>query len=386
MSFRSVSGPVELAGRALEDARENRVLIALPPEPGLPFSEIVPDARYVHLDYAVYRKDRELLRRASGSAEELVYFGTEGLSARFPLAVLFAPKEKELCQLMLGWVWDRVEPSGRLLVTGENRAGIKSLKGMIGDAFGPVKGHRSGGHAVIWEAERSPKLSRELSSERAPDLSPELPAELGPELSPKLSAEFAPERRSFRRELEANIAGVRFPFVTYPGVFSQDELDPGTKFLLESLGKPEFRRALDWGCGSGVIGTYLQLLRPEASVDLVDSHAMALRSARETIALNGLDPTRVSASDGFSDVRGTFDLIVTNPPFHAGLKTELSVAERMFRDSGRFLVPGGRLVLVANSFLRYPGVLRESFSEVSVLAETQSYRVFEATNGPAPPD
>src|SRR5262245_21137739 len=39
MSFRSVSGPVELIGRALEESGETRVLIALPPEPGLSFLE-----------------------------------------------------------------------------------------------------------------------------------------------------------------------------------------------------------------------------------------------------------------------------------------------------------------------------------------------------------
>jgi len=272
------------------------------------------------------------------------------MSERFPLAVLFAPKEKELTEYMLRWLWERVELSGRLLVTGENRAGIKSLKGKLEDTVGPVKGHRSGGHAVIWDARRAPEVRT---------------------------------ARSFRHEFEADVAGMKFPVVSYPGVFSHDELDPGTKLLLESLGKPEFRRALDWGCGSGVIGTYLQLLRPESSVDLVDSHAMAFRSTRETLALNGLSPERVTASDGFSDVRGTFDLIVTNPPFHAGLKTELSIAERMIRESGRFLVPGGRLVLVANSFLRYPGVLRESFNEVNVLAENPSYRIFEAKNSPA---
>ena len=98
------------------------------------------------------------------------------------------------------------------------------------------------------------------------------------------------------------------------------------------------------------------------------------------MALNGVAPGRIAASDGYSDVRGTFDLIVTNPPFHAGVKTELSVTERMIRESGRFLMPGGRLVLVANAFLRYPGVLRESFSEVRELAENASYRVFEARN------
>ena len=350
MVFRSNSGPVELIGRAVEEASETKVLIALPPEPGLPelFSDIAPNAEYVHLDYAVYRKDRELLRRAKGRAEELGFFGVEPLADPFELAALFAPKEKELTEYLLGWLRGRVHPRGRVLVAGENRAGIRSVKRILETAFGPVIGHRSGRHSVLWEAERAEDLS-------------------------------AP--RSFRREFEAAVAGMTFRVVSYPGVFSHGELDPGTRFLLETLDRPRFRRVLDWGCGSGVIGTYLQLLRPESSVDLVDSHAMAVRSAEETMTVNGLPPGGVGASDGFSDVRGTFDLIVSNPPFHAGIRTEMSVSERMIRESGRFLLPGGRLVLVANAFLRYADTLRESFKDVRVLAENPSYRVFEATNG-----
>ena len=349
MAIRSASGPVELAVRALGERDESRVLVVLPPEAGLPalWSETVPNARYVHLDYAVYRKDRELLRRASGPVEELVFFGEGDPGKDFGLAVLFAPKEKALTEFMLGWIAERVSASGRVLVGGENRAGIRSVQGILEACVGRVVGHRSARHSVLWEA------LREVDVQSA---------------------------RPFRQEFQADVAGKSFRVVTYPGTFSHRELDPGTQFLLETLDKPRFRRALDWGCGAGVIGTYLQLLHPEAAVDLVDSHAMALLSARETWALQGFAPGRIAPSDGFSDVRGTFDLIVTNPPFHMGVKTQLSVTERMIRESGRFLVPGGRLVLVANVFLPYAGVLRESFSSVRVLAENPSYRVFEGKN------
>ena len=349
MAIRNVSGPVELVTKALGEAGEKRVLVTFPPEPGLPglWSETVPLARYVHFDYGLFRKDRELLHRTSSQVGELSFFGDGEPEDGFSLGVLFAPKEKDLTEYVLGWMAERLAPSGRVLVAGENRTGIRSVKTILETTVGPVTGHRSGRHSVLWQAVRG-------DQERPP--------------------------REFRREFQVEVAGTRLGVVSLPGVFSHGELDPGTKFLLETLDRPWFRRALDWGCGSGVIGAYLQLLRPEAFVDLVDSHAMAIRSARETLVANELAPERVLASDGFSDVRGTFDLIVTNPPFHAGVKTELSVTERMIRESGRYLVAGGRLVLVANAFLRYPGVLRESFTNVRVLAENPSYRVFEAKN------
>lgn len=349
MAVPSVSGPVALASRALEERGGQDILVALPPEPGLPrlWEETLPGARYFYLDYSIYRRDRELIRRARGAAEESLFFGDAAGDA-VSMALLFAPKEKALTEFVLGRLAERVAPSGRVLVAGENRAGIRSVKPIIEATVGPVTGHRSGRHSVIWEATR------------AKDVRP---------------------GREMRRSFDVAVAGMAFRVVSYPGVFSHGELDPGTRFLLETLDRPSFRRALDWGCGAGVVGTYLSMLQPESTVDLVDSHAMALRSSRETLEANGLSAERVSASDGFADVRGTFDLIVTNPPFHAGVKIELSLTERMIQESGRYLVPGGRLVLVANAFLRYPNVLRESFTEVRVLAENPSFRVYEAKNG-----
>lgn len=343
---RTASAPVQLLGRLLEHEAPGDAVVALPPEPGLPllFEEVLPGAQYVHLDYAVYRSDRELQRTIPGSVDPI--FAEEWGAVRpANWAAIFLPKEKALAEWVFAGLAARLLPGARVRVVGENRGGIRSAKPMIEAAVGPVKGSRSGRHAVLWDAVR---------------------------------AEAPSPPRDLRREFEFQAGGEILRAVSYPGVFSHGEFDPGTRLLLESLGRPQYRRALDWGCGAGVIGAYLLRLCPGALVDLVDSHALALRSARETLLANGFPSDRVYASDGFADVRGSFDLIVANPPFHAGIKTRLSVTERMIRDSARYLLPGGRLVLVANTFLRYPAVLRECYRNVRVLAETASFRVFEA--------
>lgn len=345
---RTSSGSAQLLGRLFEHEAPGEAVVALPPEPGLPFlfEETLPRAQYIHLDYAVFRSDRDLLERTPGSMEPI--FALDWESVR-PVgwAVIFLPKEKELAEWVMAGLSARLHPGAQVRVVGENRAGIRSVKPLIEAAVGPVHSNRSGRHAVLWEAVRAAVI---------------------------------PPPRDLRRAFEFEVGGETLRAVSYPGVFSHGEFDPGTRILLEALGRPSFERALDWGCGAGVIGAYLLRLRPEAFVDLVDSHALALRSARETLEANGFPSDRVYATDGFSDVRGTFDLIVANPPFHAGTKTCLSVTERMIRDSTRHLLPGGRLVLVANAFLGYPAVLRECYRNLRVLAETTKFRVFEARN------
>jgi 16S rRNA (guanine1207-N2)-methyltransferase len=339
---------VQLLGRQLEHEAPAEALVALPPEPGLPFlfEATLPRAQYVHLDYAVYRSDRDLLGGVPGGVEPIFALDWESVRPA-SWAVIFLPKEKELAEWVMTGLAARLRPGAQVRVVGENRAGIRSVKPLIEAAVGPVHGNRSGRHAVLWEAVR---------------------------------ADVLPPPRDLRRAFAFEVGGETLRAVSYPGVFSHGEFDPGTRFLLDALGRPPFERALDWGCGAGVIGAYLLRLRPQSFVDLVDSHSLALRSARETLEANGFPSDRVYATDGFTEVRGTFDLIVANPPFHAGTKTRLSVTERMIRDSARHLLPGGRLVLVANTFLGYPAVLRECYRKLRILAETTRFRVFEATN------
>ena len=54
---------------------------------------------------------------------------------------------------------------------------------------------------------------------------------------------------------------------------------------------------------------------PKADVTMTDIHAMAIQSARQTLAENQLEG-QVIASDVFSHIEGKFDLIISNPPFH----------------------------------------------------------------------
>ncbi|MEO2039426.1 MAG: methyltransferase, partial [Martelella sp.] len=59
-------------------------------------------------------------------------------------------------------------------------------------------------------------------------------------------------------------------------------------------------------------------------------------------------------------VRTRYDLIIMNPPFHAGKATELSLGKALIKAACDALKPGGRLLLVANRGLPYEPVLAEN--------------------------
>lgn len=75
-------------------------------------------------------------------------------------------------------------------------------------------------------------------------------------------------------------------------------------------------RVLDLCTGSGCIGIATALCFPEARVELADISPPALQVARHNIERHGLGE-RVTAheSDLFAALTGTYDLIVSNPPY-----------------------------------------------------------------------
>jgi release factor glutamine methyltransferase len=94
---------------------------------------------------------------------------------------------------------------------------------------------------------------------------------------------------------------------------------PETEELVEMLVEkllPPPASVLDLGTGSGAIALALAKAWPGAKVDAVDYSEEALDLARANAASNGLaERVAFTRSDWFSNVRGTYDLIVSNPPY-----------------------------------------------------------------------
>ncbi|WP_127794893.1 class I SAM-dependent methyltransferase [Agromyces sp. LHK192] len=183
--------------------------------------------------------------------------------------------------------------------------------------------------------------------------------------------------------------------VAHGGVFAGAAVDIGTRFLLEHLdaaigaavggaadpGRLGPVTAVDLGCGTGVVAVELARRYPEAVVVATDQSAAAARSAAETAAANGLadriDVHRADALEFATDA--SVDLVVLNPPFHAGAAITTALAERLFAESGRALRPGGRLVAVWNSHLRHRPSLERLVGPTVQVARNPKFTVTVST-------
>ena len=80
------------------------------------------------------------------------------------------------------------------------------------------------------------------------------------------------------RTIRVSALGVEAAFRTDAGVFSRDDLDVGTRVLLESL--PELRgRLLDLGCGWGPVGTLLGMRYPDLAIVMSDVNSRAVEDS-----------------------------------------------------------------------------------------------------------
>ncbi|CAO4179711.1 methyltransferase [Methylorubrum aminovorans] len=124
-------------------------------------------------------------------------------------------------------------------------------------------------------------------------------------------------------------------------------------------GQPAPRRVADIGCGSGAAGILVAKRVPQADVVLVDINPAALRTAGINARLAGVENVHPVHSDMLNDVEGTFDLIVSNPPFmvdaggrayrHGGGPLGAGLSLRVVEAAAERLAPGGSLVLFTGS-------------------------------------
>lgn len=121
------------------------------------------------------------------------------------------------------------------------------------------------------------------------------------------------------RQPIAQITGVRH-FWGHDFRVTRDTLDPRpeTEVLVAEALRQPFERILDLGTGTGCILLSCLAGMPAAvglGVDLSEAALDVARENAETLRLSGR--ARLIPSDWFSQVRGTFDLIVSNPPYIA---------------------------------------------------------------------
>lgn len=291
-----------------------------------------------------------------GMPENSMHFGAEWdatLAQEFDHIIIYQPKAKELLDYLLAATLPVLKQGGKVWLVGDNKSGVKSsmkrLQSPLEDV-GKVDGAK---HCLLY------------SGHKVGDAKP-----------------FVFE--DWVQRWTQTVAGQTFILCSIPGVFGHGKVDKGTELLLTQLETHRFMaevassRMLDFGCGDGIISMWLHQ-RTGAKVTALDDSALALKATELTFAANDAsDAVTLIASNGLEQVKGRFNYVVTNPPFHTGIQTDYSVAERFFINVKQHLTLNGEVFVVANDFLRYGPLMEASLSKLQTLSRASGFVVYHA--------
>ncbi|MCW5953562.1 MAG: methyltransferase [Propionibacteriaceae bacterium] len=163
--------------------------------------------------------------------------------------------------------------------------------------------------------------------------------------------------------------------VSHAGAFAADKLDGGTRLLLHALrARPQSSpsRAVDLGCGTGILATWLA--RQGHHVLAIDVSRAACASASDTADANGVQ-IEVERAAGLRRSPSSVDLVVCNPPFHRGTTKDSTPGFDLIRSAIPALAPGAEFWTVFNSHLPYLPFLRAGIGRTRVVARDRHYTV-----------
>lgn len=260
----------------------------------------------------------------------------------FDTVVIFYPKSKEQLSLSLSQLRANITASTEVYLVGDNKGGIKSLTGHA-EKLGLSAHKLDNAKHCLWFALNG------LADTPQPAIA--------------------------MQTFQAKLQNGNLQFCSIPGVFNHGKLDIGTAILLEHTSHIHQGTVLDFACGAGIVGSYLLQQQPALKLYCSDVSALAVESSKATFALNQQSAT-VLASDGIPNGTPLFDHIISNPPFHTGIKTDYSVAQKFIDESLGKLKSGGSLTLVANAHLPYAEWLKTTFGNVKELTRRQGFVVY----------
>ncbi|WP_413872983.1 class I SAM-dependent methyltransferase [Albidovulum sp.] len=265
-----------------------------------------------------------------------------GATGDFAAAVVFLPRSRAAAHDAVAEVAARVRPGGPVWVDGQKTDGIDA---MLKDlrARTAVSAPLAKAHGKIFRF----AAGADLAGWRAADLHP------------------APG------------------FVTRPGVFSAEKVDPGSALLAAALPARLPALVADLGAGWGWLGAQVLGRSGVGELHLVEADHASLACARRNVT----DPrVRFHWADAIRfRPEAPFDAVVMNPPFHSGRAADPSLGAAFIAAAAAMLAPAGRLWMVANRHLPYEPVLAQHFREVTAIGGDGAFKLFLAARPVARP-
>lgn len=167
-------------------------------------------------------------------------------------------------------------------------------------------------------------------------------------------------------------------FVSDIGVFSKEYIDYGSRVLLDNISLTSSQTTLlDVGCGYGTLGLSLKKVYPWIKVEMVDVNERALALAEESVCYNQLDDITIYKSSVYENVKGRFDVIVSNPPIRAGKKVVFEILEKAYEH----LNQSGELFVVIQKKQGAPSAkkkMEEVFGNCEIVKRDKGYFVLKS--------
>jgi 16S rRNA (guanine1207-N2)-methyltransferase len=282
-------------------------------------------------------------------------FSLQDLSDKQQLdgAIIYLPKAKQHLEMLIANLSELIKVGGKLLIVGENKAGIKSvgkLLDRLGSGANKIDGAKHCGLVCV-EIETPNNTAFDINS--------------------------------YGIERSYSVNGEKIKVFSLPGVFGHKQFDPGTQLLLQQFEPRSAKllnlrgQVLDFACGTGIIGTYLAKMNQKIKLTMSDVSALAVYCSARTLELNKVEAT-VIASDGMKQVTGHFDHIISNPPFHSGIRNDYSITQQFIAQAHKQTRPRGSLDIVANKFLPYSDIMNALYFRSKTLLSTTKYNIYEA--------
>ncbi|PKI13280.1 16S rRNA methyltransferase [Colwellia sp. 12G3] len=264
------------------------------------------------------------------------------------LVIITFPKSKAELNFTLAMIAPCINETTKILFVGEKKGGIQSAEKLTKDILSCCQKVDAARHCLLFVGLFKPE---------------------------KLSVVF--NLQDWFKKYHITIEGIELTIASLPGVFSQQKLDVGTALLLRNLPNKMVGNVLDFGCGAGVISCFIGKKFIGVKLSLLDVSALALTSAQESLALNGLSGN-VFPSNSLSDVNDHYHHVVSNPPFHQGVKTHYQASEDFLAGINKKLNKQGNITIVANSFLRYQPIMEAHIGTTRVITKEKGFTIYQA--------
>jgi 16S rRNA (guanine1207-N2)-methyltransferase len=271
-----------------------------------------------------------------------------GAQKTYDLVLILPPRQRDEARALMARAVAMIKPGGRVIVSQSNDEGARSSEADLAKLTGEVDSMSKNKCRVFWTA----SLAR---------------------LDASLVMQW--------QQLDAVRPIEDGRFVSRPGIFAWDRIDVASALLAEHLPASLSGRAADLGAGFGYLSA--ELLTRCAGIttlDVYEAENRALELARVNLKqFEGRATLNYRWHDVSIGLPDEYDVIVTNPPFHAQRAIDRpDIGKRFIAVAADSLRPGGSLWLVANRHLPYEAVLSENFDSVRTVVQQHGYKIIAA--------